>query len=77
MRARQNFLNSYLEGVDGPVPQLPTRQFKLDRHGLAKMLSLPKGEDKFQSNYLSSYRVSQGVVHNPKSDKRTTQVSPA
>ncbi len=30
----QNFLNSYLEGVDGPVPQLPSRQLKLDRHGL-------------------------------------------
>jgi len=71
----QNFLNSYLEDTDTdvPTPKLPVRQFKMDRHGLAKMLSLPKGEDKYINNYISSYRVSQGVVHNPKSDKRTTK----
>eukprot|EP00286_Rhodomonas_abbreviata_P012765 CAMPEP_0181325326 /NCGR_PEP_ID=MMETSP1101-20121128/20858_1 /TAXON_ID=46948 /ORGANISM="Rhodomonas abbreviata, Strain Caron Lab Isolate" /LENGTH=1312 /DNA_ID=CAMNT_0023433611 /DNA_START=118 /DNA_END=4056 /DNA_ORIENTATION=+ len=69
----QAFLDSYLEGVDGPVPKLPVRQFKMDRHGLAKMLSLPKGKDKFQNDYISSYRCSQGIVHNPTSDKRTTK----
>lgn len=61
----QNFLNSYLEDTDTdvPTPKLPVRQFKMDRHGLAKMLSLPKGEDKYINNYISSYRVSQVSVH--------------
>jgi len=55
------------------APKLPTRQLKLDRHGLSKMLSLPKGKDLFQNSIISSYRVSQGVLHNPKNDKRTTK----
>ena len=35
-------------------------------------MSLP-GRDSFSSPYLDSYRVPQGVLHNPKSDRRTTQ----
>jgi phosphoenolpyruvate carboxykinase (diphosphate) len=45
----------------------------LDRPGLARVMSLPPGADEFASPYLHSYRVPQGVLHNPKSDRRTTQ----
>lgn len=73
----QAFLNSYLEDVEDdlnePIPQLPMKQLKLDRHGLAKMLALPKDGDLFKNSVISSYRVSQGAVHNPASDKRTTK----
>ena len=45
----------------------------LDRPGLARVMSLPPGADTLSSPYLKSYRVPQGILHNPKSDRRTTQ----
>ena len=40
---------------------------------MARVMSLPVTSDSFSSPYLNSYRVPQGVLHNPKSDRRTTQ----
>ncbi|EKX53617.1 hypothetical protein GUITHDRAFT_84236 [Guillardia theta CCMP2712] len=68
----QDWLDDFLSDVGGS-PRLPVRQLKLDRHGLTRILSLPKGEDIYQNEYITSYRLAQGVVHNPKSDKRTTK----
>jgi len=39
--------------------------FILDRPALAAELSLPFDGDRFESRYLTSYRVRQGVLHNP------------
>src|SRR5205814_7928860 len=39
----------------------------------ARELSLPVDRDEFSSDIINSYRVKQGVLHNPKSDRRTTQ----
>lgn len=66
----QTFLYDYLQDV--PVPRLPLRTFTLDRAGLARVLSLPVDRDEFSSDIINSYRVKQGVLHNPKSDRRTT-----
>jgi len=41
--------------------------------GLARALSLPPSRDEHHSSILTSYRVRQGVLHNPRSDRRTTQ----
>src|SRR5512139_34537 len=71
-RRIQNFLERYLEGVE-EVPQLPGQSFILDHEGLARELSLPADADVFRSEIVSSYRVRQGVLHNPASDRRTTQ----
>ena len=67
----QTFLYDYLQDV--PVTKLPARTFVLDRPGLARILSLPLDRDEFHSDIISSYRVKQGVLHNPRSDRRTTQ----
>jgi hypothetical protein len=67
----QTFLYDYLQDV--PVTKLPTRTFVLDRPGLARVLSLPVDRADFASDIINSYRVKQGVLHNPKSDRRTTQ----
>lgn len=67
----QTFLYDYLQ--DAPVTKLPSRTFTLDRPGLARVLSLPLDRDEFASGILSSYRVANGVLHNPRSDRRTTQ----
>ena len=68
----QNFLYDYLQD-EVEVPRLPNQTFVLDRHGLARQLSLPPDKDEFSSDIINSYRVRQGVLHNPKSDRRTTQ----
>ncbi len=72
----QRFLDAYCADLGlAKVPQLPTLTFELDRHGVARELSLPIGEDQFQAEYVASYKVKQGVLHNPASDRRTTQGS--
>lgn len=58
---------------DGEVPHLPATTLVLDRPELARVLSLPPDADKHQSDILASHRVRQGVLHNPRSDRRTTQ----
>jgi hypothetical protein len=70
----QAFLDGFLADVcpDG-APRLPGRTFTLDRAGLGRALSLPPTTDRFASPYLTSYRTEQGVLHNPKADRRTTQ----
>ncbi len=70
----QAFLDAYLSEVcpDG-APRLPSNTFVLDRSGLAREMSMPPDAPSFTSPYLNSYRVPQGVLHNPKSDRRTTQ----
>ncbi len=52
---------------------LPSSPLVLDRHGLARTLSLPPDSDTFTSDIISSYRCEQGVCHNPKEDRRTTK----
>ncbi len=73
-RRIQDFLNTYLRrsGVATTV-ELPASSFVLDRPGLAAELSLPADGDRFESDWLTSYRVRQGVLHNPAKDRRTTQ----
>jgi len=68
-RRIQDFLGCSL-GAD--VARLPAPTFVLDRHGLARELSLPETGDTHQTGILTSYRLANGVLHNPKNDRRTT-----
>lgn len=72
----QDWLKDYLgeDGVEvfgegGPV--LP-EALVLERHGIARTLSIPAKSDRFESDIISSFRTWQGVCHNPASDRRTT-----
>jgi phosphoenolpyruvate carboxykinase (diphosphate) len=70
----QAFLDAYLKDVcPAGAPRLPGNTFVLDRPGLARVMSLPATGDVFISPYLKSYRVPQGILHNPSSDRRTTK----
>ncbi|HET6438202.1 MAG TPA: hypothetical protein VFG59_09085 [Anaeromyxobacter sp.] len=70
----QAFLDALLASAcPGGAPRLPGKTFVLDRPGMARVLSLPATADRFASPYLTSYRIQQGVLHNPKADRRTTQ----
>ena len=68
----QAFLEKELDGIDGDVPRLPSA-FELDRHGLARELSIPHGENEHHAERVSSYRLDNGVLHNPFNDRRTTK----
>lgn len=70
----QDFLDDYLADCP-PVPRLPDNTLVLDRPGMARELSLPMDGDTFECAFLTSYRVRNGVLHNPASDRRTTQGS--
>ena len=69
----QDFLDDYLadSGCE-QHPVLPSNTLILDRHGVARELSLPAESDYFESEFVKSYRVSQGVLHNTSRDRRTT-----
>ena len=68
------FLQRHFADLNLPWrPQLPSNSLVLDEPGLARELSLPPESDEFASPLLSSYRVKNGVLHNPRSDRRTTQ----
>jgi hypothetical protein len=67
----QDFLDDYVAGTAQAV-RLPRRTLVLDQPGLARELSLPQDGDAFSSELLSSYRLRNGVLHNPASDRRTT-----
>ena len=75
----QAFLDDYLadvapatDGAGDDGPHLPRRTLVLDEPGLARVLSLPVNADAFSSPLLSSYRLTNGVLHNPANDRRTT-----
>ncbi|AJQ89945.1 PPi-type phosphoenolpyruvate carboxykinase [Propionibacterium freudenreichii] len=67
----QRFLDDYLADCD-EHPQLPRTTLVLDEPGLARGLSLPVDGDEFHSDIVASYRLVNGVLHNPKHDRRTT-----
>ena len=54
-RRIQAFLNRYLKDLDlDPMPRLPVQSFILDRHGLARELSVPIDSDCFHSDIVAS-----------------------
>lgn len=73
-RRINRFFNSYFN-VSQDVIHVIDRTFALDYYGLARVLSLPPNRDEYFNEYISSYRIKQGVLNNPKNDKRTTKGS--
>ncbi|MGE0092014.1 MAG: hypothetical protein AB7S40_05595 [Bacteroidales bacterium] len=69
----QTFIKNYFKGMDVPDIKIPSFTFTLDFYGIARELSLPEKRNEYASEFLSSYRVKQGVLHNPKHDRRTTK----
>jgi hypothetical protein len=69
----ETYLNEHFADQNLTEPlRVPGRAMVLDRHGLARELSLPAGANEFKNDLLHSYRVRNGVLHNPRSDRRTT-----
>lgn len=67
------FLNSHVGDLKLSEPlRLPDSTVILDRHGIARELSLPVDRASYTNPLVSSYRVKNGVLHNPLHDRRTT-----
>ncbi|MBN2874702.1 MAG: hypothetical protein JXM71_06365, partial [Spirochaetales bacterium] len=70
----QNYLDDWLADLPAAErPRLPSRTLVLDRYGMARELSLPPDAHEYRSPTLASYRIRNGVLHNPANDRRTTQ----
>ncbi|TWU29878.1 hypothetical protein Pla144_06580 [Bythopirellula polymerisocia] len=70
----ESFLEKYLADLSLLEPiRLPHHTLIVDRHGMARELALPADCDEYHSDIIQSFRVRNGVLHNPRHDKRTTQ----
>ena len=70
----EDFIHDYLSDVPGNIEiKFPRHPFNLDHYGLGRMLSIPPDADLYETEIVKSYRTAQGVLHNPKNDRRTTK----
>lgn len=69
----ESFLGRYCADIEMDSPlQVPSPTLVLDRHGMARELSLPADGDAFDSQLVQSRRLQNGVLNNPVHDRRTT-----
>ncbi|MBI9066490.1 MAG: hypothetical protein JEZ09_04315 [Salinivirgaceae bacterium] len=72
----QDFINRYLKDIEFDKSlNLPYDTFVLDKPGIGREVSLPPDKNEYINKYVSSYRIKQGVLHNPIHDRRTTSGS--
>ena len=69
----QAFLDELASLSGEPRTTLPAQTLVVDRPGLARALSLPLGKTEYHNKEVSSYRLDNGVLHNPINDRRTTK----
>ncbi len=72
-RRIEAFLDGYFADLAQPPQLRLPAALALPRHGIARELSLPAERDVYANEYVTSYRVRNGVLHNPRSDRRTTK----
>ncbi|WP_153556054.1 hypothetical protein [Roseimaritima sediminicola] len=69
----ESFLANYFGPLAADAPlSLPSRTLVLDRHGMAREMSLPAQGERFENELVESTRCLNGVVNNPVHDRRTT-----
>jgi len=70
----ERFLQAHFAELNLPEDlRLPGRTMVLDQPGLARAFSLPLDGHCFANDFVSSYRLKNGVLHNPRTDRRTTK----
>jgi hypothetical protein len=73
-RRIQHYIDRLLTAAAFPDRvRLPGETLIVDHYGLARELSLPIDADAWHNELVSSYRLDNGVLHNPVKDRRTTQ----
>lgn len=72
----QNFINRYLLDIEFDKNlRLPFDSFVLDKAGIGREVSLPADKNEYHNSLVKSFRIRQGILHNPKHDRRTTKGS--
>ncbi|WDE98632.1 hypothetical protein PQO03_12370 [Lentisphaera profundi] len=67
-------IQAYIDSLFGENKvSLPATTYSLDIYGMARELSLPPDAKEYKTPYVNSVRIKQGVLHNPKNDRRTTK----
>ncbi len=75
-RRIQHFINTYLEDLEFDKSlRIPFDSFVLDKPGIGREVSLPPDRNSYGTPYYESYRIRQGILHNPVHDRRTTKGS--
>ncbi len=70
----QNFIDDYLKDVNiDKSIRIPNNTLVLNQKGMAREVCLPPNGDTFKNSAINTYRVKQGILNNPKNDKRTTK----
>jgi hypothetical protein len=70
----QKFLDDYLKDIKIDKSwKIPNNTFVLNQPGIGREVSLPPNGNTFHNEYVTSYRVKQGILNNPAKDKRTTE----
>jgi len=69
-----HFFDNYFNDSANP-PRAVDGSLTLDHYGLAREMSLPPDANTFSNEYINSYRIKQGVLNNPRNDRRTTEGS--
>ena len=59
------FLNTYFAGQTRQNPLRLPGAIALPRYGIARELSFPAGGRTYRNEYVTSYRLRNGVLHNP------------
>jgi hypothetical protein len=72
-RRIEAFLNAHFAALARASRLRLPAALALPRHGIAREMSLPADGDKYSNEYVTSYRVRNGELHNPRSDRRTTK----
>jgi hypothetical protein len=72
-RRIETHLNAHFSDLTRAAPLRLPAALALPRYGIARELSLPADGDTYRNEYVTSYRVRNGVLHNPRSDRRTTK----
>lgn len=68
------FFSHYFSETENP-PEGIDDYLTLDHYGLAREMSLPPDANTFTNEYINSYRIKQGILNNPRNDRRTTEGS--
>lgn len=72
----QDFINRYFQDIEFERPlKIPFDSFVLDKPGLGREVSLPPDKNEHITDFIKSYRIRQGILHNPRNDRRTTKGS--
>jgi hypothetical protein len=72
-RRIEAYLNAHFADLTRSVRLRLPSALPLTRSGMARELSFAADGDTYANEYVTSYRVRNGVLHNPRSDRRTTK----